>query len=117
MLQVGPALKVSVHLNQDTGAARGFLTKAILSFLDEKGIAGATAVRAHEGFGSHRRLHNREDRDVHGEHLPVLIYFIDEIAKVEAVLPELLTLVTDGLVEAHPTQILKAANTPEKVLA
>jgi len=117
MLQAGPALKVSVHLNQDTGAPHGFLYQAILRFLDEKGIAGATVIRAHEGFGSHRRLHSKEAGDVAAEHLPVLIYFIDETAKVQAILPELLALVTDGLVEAHPTEILKVANTPEKVLA
>jgi len=117
MLQTGPALKVSVHLNQDTGAVGGFLPKAILRFLDEKGIAGATAIRAHEGFGAHGRLHNREGGAGTAEHLPVLIYFIDETAKIEAILPEFLALVTDGLVEAHPTQILKVANTPEKVLA
>jgi PII-like signaling protein len=77
MLQVGPALKVSVHLNQDTGAPHGFLYQEILRFLDEKGVAGATAIRAHEGFGSHRRLHSKEAGDVASERLPVLIYFIE----------------------------------------
>jgi len=47
----------------------------------------------------------------------VLIYFVDEVAKVKAILPELLTMVTDGLVEAHPTKILKRITTAEKVLS
>jgi hypothetical protein len=49
----------------------------------------------------------RRPGDGSAEHLPILIYFIDETAKVQAILPELLAVVTDGLVEAHPTEILK----------
>jgi hypothetical protein len=51
------------------------------------------------------------------EHLSVLIYFVDEVAKVKAILPELLTMVTDGLVEAHPTEVLKSITIAEKVLS
>jgi len=36
---------------------------------------------------------------------------------VEGILPKLLAMVTDGLVEAHPTEVLKNITTAEKVLA
>lgn len=117
MLQAGPALKVTVHLNQDTGTAEGFLHDEILNFLHRNGVEGATAFRAYAGFGVHRRLHTRGAGDVAGEHLPVIIYFVDTFQKVHAILPELLNLVTDGLVEAHPTEILKNITTAEKVLS
>jgi uncharacterized protein len=117
MLQAGLALKVTVHLNQDTGSAHGFLYDDILRFLQERGIEGATALRAHAGFGTHQRLHSKDAGDVAGQHLPVLIYFVDEASKVKAVLPDLLNLVTDGLVEVHPTEVLKNIATSEKVLS
>jgi PII-like signaling protein len=117
MLEAGPALKVTVHLNQDTGSAKGFLHDEILTFLQKNGVEGATAFRAHAGFGVHRRLHTRGAGDVEGEHLPVIIYFVDTFQKVHAIMPELLGLVTDGLVEAHPTEILKNITTVEKVLS
>jgi PII-like signaling protein len=117
MLQAGPALKVTVHLNQDTGSARGFLYDDILRFLQERGIEGATALRAHAGFGAHQKLHSKDAGDVAGQHLPVLIYFVDEASKVNAIMPALLDLVTDGLVEAHPTEVLKNISTSAKVLS
>jgi len=117
ILSIGAALKVTVHLNQDTGSSGGFLTDDILRLLRESGISGATVFRAHAGFGTHRRLHTSGAGDVAGAHLPVIIYFVDMPAKVETVLPALLAMVTDGLVEAHPTEILKSISTAEKVLS
>ena len=52
-----------------------------------------------------------------GEHLPMMLTFIDETEKANAILPDLLALVTDGLVEAHPTEILRHIATEEKVLS
>jgi PII-like signaling protein len=96
---------------------RGFLYQDILKFLQARGVEGATVMRAHAGFGMHRMLHSSDAAGVGGEHLPVIIYFVDEVAKVQGILPDLLTMVTDGLVEAHPTEILKNVSNPEKVLS
>jgi PII-like signaling protein len=117
MLQAGPALKVTVHINQDTGSAHGFLIDDLLTLLQEKGIAGATVLRAHAGFGAHHRLHSSDAGDDARLHLPVILYFIDEVSKVRGILPELLAMVTDGFVEAHPTEVLKDTDSPEKVLS
>jgi PII-like signaling protein len=117
MLEAGPALKVTIHLNQDTGSTQGFLYEDILRFLKERGIDGATALRAHAGFGARHRQHREDAGGVTAEHLPIIVYFVDETTKVRGVLPELLALVTDGLVEAHPTEVLKNITTAEKVLA
>lgn len=119
MLPVGPATKVTIYLNQDTGAAHGFLRDEILAFLQEKGVGvgGATVLHPYAGFGSHGRLHKTDEGDVAGLHLPVLIFFVEAADKVKAVLPALLDMVTDGLVEAHPTEILKSVVGKEKVLA
>jgi PII-like signaling protein len=117
MLQAGPALKVTIHLNQDTGSTRGFLYEDILRFLKDQEIEGATALRAHAGFGMHHKLHRGDTGDVTGEHLPMILYFVDEVEKVQRILPTLLAMVTDGLVEAHLTEVLKNITTPEKVLS
>jgi PII-like signaling protein len=117
MLHAGPALKLTIHLNSDTGSARGFLYEDILAFLAERGISGATVLRADAGFGAHRKLHLGGAGDVVGEHLPIQIYLVDEVEKVESILPELMAMVTDGLVEMHPTQIVKNITTAERVLS
>jgi len=119
MLPVGPATKVTIYLNEDTGAKRGFLRDDILALLHESevGIGGATVLHPYAGFGSHGRLHRSDEGDVAGLHRPVVIFFIESEAKVEAILPKLLEMVTDGLVEAHPTEVLKSAIGREKVIS
>jgi len=117
MLQVGPAVKVTIHLNQDTGAAKGFLLDELFKFLRANGVQGATAFRAYAGYGAHHRLHASGAGDVAGLHLPVILYFIETEEKVDSIITDLLALVTDGLVEVQATEILKNITTAEKVLA
>jgi PII-like signaling protein len=117
MLETGPALKVTIHLNRDTGAEHGFLADEILAFLRRNGIDGATVIQAWAGYGAHRQLHTTGAGDVQGSHLPVIIYFIEQQAKVDAILDGLLALVTDGLVEAHSTQVLRNITSSEKVIS
>jgi uncharacterized protein len=117
MLPSGLALKVTLHLNSDTSNKDAFLHQDILQFLQRSGIAGATVLHAHAGFGSHHQLHTEGAGPVAGEHLPILISFIDVEERVRAVLPELLAMVSDGLVEMHPVEILKFAATTPKVVS
>jgi PII-like signaling protein len=46
---------------------------------------------------------------VEGEHLPIRIEFLESVDVVDAILPDLCELVTDGLVETHDTTIVKSA--------
>ena len=117
MLETGPALKVTIHLNRDTGAAHGFLADEIFTFLRQHGIEGATAIQAYAGYGAHRQLHTSGAGDVEGLHLPVIIYFVEQQTKVNAILDTLLAMVTDGLIEAHPTQVLRNIASSEKVIS
>jgi PII-like signaling protein len=109
MLSPGVAKKVTIHLNEDTSAGHDFLYEEIFDFLYERGVAGATLVRPHAGFGSHHRRHMVNAGGAAGDHLPVRIEFIESGDKVLDLLPALCELVTDGLVEAHDTTILKSA--------
>jgi uncharacterized protein len=117
MLSLGSAVKVTVYLNQDTGAEHGFLGDEILRYLQSSRIHGATVYHPHGGFGMHGRLHTSGAGDVAGLHLPVVICFVDTQERVNAVLPALLAMVTDGLVEAHPTEILRHVSTSERVIS
>ena len=117
MLSTGTALKVTIYLNDDTGSANGFLHLDLLAFLQLHNIQGASAVRPFAGFGTHRKLHIAGGDSVQSEHLPVILIFIDTAEKVEAVLPELLAMVSDGLVEVQSTQVIKSASFRSRVIA
>lgn len=113
MLAAGLAKKVTIHLNEDASSRHDFLYSEIFSFLQGRGVAGATLIRPAAGFGSHHRLHSVEGGPDVREHLPVRIEFIESPAMAEAILPALCELVTDGLIEAHDTIVLKAARREE----
>jgi PII-like signaling protein len=108
MLAPGPAKKITLHLNEDTSSRHDFLYKEIFAFLRERGVAGATLTRPAAGFGSHHRTHSTEGGEDEREHLPVRIEFIETAFAVDALLPALCALVTDGLIESQDITILKA---------
>lgn len=107
MLTPGLAKKFTIHLNEDTSASHDFLHNEIFSLLRERGVAGATMIRPQSGFGSHHRVHVTDGDALEREHLPVRIEFIESEEAAEALLPSLLELITDGLIEVQDTTILK----------
>jgi uncharacterized protein len=109
MLAPGPAKKVTIYFNEDTSSQSDFLSNAILGLLFREGVAGATLLRPEAGFGSHHRMHARVGGIDTPRHMPLRIEFIDGTQKVERLLPFLMDLVTDGLIEAQDTTILKMA--------
>jgi uncharacterized protein len=110
MLAVGPATRITIYVNEDTSSRTDFLHSEILSFLHRHGVSGATILKPHAGFGSHRHVHTSGAGPVEGEHLPIRIEFIEKKETIESLLPELYELVTDGLIEATETTILKIAS-------
>lgn len=109
MLNPGPAKKVTIHLNEDTSSRSDFLSREILDLLLREGVAGATLSRPEAGFGSHHRLHEDSGGINSPGHRPLRIEFIEEQRNLDRFLPALIGLVTDGLIEAHDTVVLKAA--------
>lgn len=112
MLVPGPAKKVTIHLNEDTSSRSDYLSREIISLLLEQGVAGATLLRPEAGFGSHHRIHTGEGGIDTAQHMPLRIEFIDTEQHVRSLLPLLKELVTDGVIEAQDTVILRAAVGP-----
>ena len=107
MLTLGPAKKVTIHLNEDTSTSTDFLYREIFAFLLERGVAGATLTRPEAGFGRHHRIHSTTGEPVQREHLPIRIEFIESEDRLRGLLPDLCRITTDGLIEAHDTTILR----------
>src|SRR5438876_9517857 len=108
MIRKGPAKKVTIYVNEDTQYHLGPLYEAILTFLMSKGVTGATASRAMAGFGPHQVMHTTKI-EVLTEHLPIRIEFVEAAEKVEALLPTLYDMVSDGLIEIQDTTVVKSA--------
>ena len=113
MLTKGPAKRVTIYLNEDTRHHHTPLHDAVMTFLMQKGVAGATATRAYSGFGGHHTLHTPKI-EVLAEHLPIRIEFVDSAEMVEEVLPTLHQMVTDGLIEVQDTTVVKLSGPPQE---
>jgi len=108
MLKKGSAKKVTIYVNEDTQYHLQPLYEAILTYLMHKGVAGATASRAMAGFGLHQVMHTTKI-EVLTEHLPIRIEFVEAADRVDALLPTLYDMVTDGLIEIQDTVVVKSA--------
>lgn len=109
MLALGFAKKVTIHLNEDTSSRDDYLYREVIDFLLARGVQGATVIRAAAGFGPHHHLHASGADGATGQHLPLRIEFIESVEKMDDLLPPLLDLVSDGLIEAQDTMVLKTA--------
>jgi uncharacterized protein len=73
------------------------LYHAIVHRLRQLNIAGATAQAGILGFGHHQRLHHKGLFGISDDR-PVTIVAVDQESKLRAVLPELRTMVREGLI-------------------
>ena len=109
MLSPGPAQRVVIHLNEDAASEGDYLHLEIVSLLFGQGVSGATVLRGHSGFGAHHRIHTHGASGASGEHLPIRVEFLESANKVESLMPKLIELVTDGVIEVQATTIVHVA--------
>ena len=71
----------------------------------EAGLAGATVLRGVMGFGKNSILHTAKILRL-SEDLPMVVEIVDSLEKVEAFLPALDEMITDGLVTLERVKVL-----------
>lgn len=81
------------------------LYEAIVEEARRRGLAGATAWKGFMGFGAHSRMHTAKILRL-SEDLPVLIEIVDAADKIEAFLPDLDRMVTEGLVTLERAEVI-----------
>jgi uncharacterized protein len=82
------------------------LYEAIILKAREAGLAGATVLRGVMGFGRHSILHTAKILRL-SEDLPMVIEIVDRLEKIEAFLPQLDTMVHDGMVTLEKVRVLQ----------
>ena len=108
MLTQGPAKKITVYVGEDVHHHGEPLYLAVLNYLFYHGVSGATVTKGVAGFGPDHHLHTARILEV-SENLPIKIEFIETPDKLDELLPKLLQMVGEGLIEAQDTTILKSA--------
>lgn len=80
------------------------LYEAIVHLLREQGIAGATVFRGIMGFGASSLIHTAKVLRL-SEDLPIVVECVDRAARIEAVLPLLDQMITEGLVTVERAEV------------
>jgi hypothetical protein len=101
----GEGKLLRVFVGESDRLGRKPLYQAIVEMLREEGLAGATVLRGVEGFGAHSRLHTARILRL-SEDLPVVIEAVDRAERIDAILPKLDTMVTEGLVTLERVEII-----------
>lgn len=81
------------------------LYEAIVLKARERGMAGATVLRGTMGFGADSRLHTAKVLRL-SEDLPIVIEIADKPERIEAFLPEIDAMVTEGMITLEKVHIL-----------
>lgn len=81
------------------------LMETIVNQARKGGMAGATVLRGELGFGAHSRIHTSKVLRL-SEDLPVVIEIVDRKDRVDAFLPELDVMITEGLVTLEPVRVI-----------
>lgn len=81
------------------------LYEAIVTKARQRGLAGATVLRGTLGFGANSRIHTAKVLRL-SEDLPMVIEIVDKPERIDAFLPELDTLITEGLVTIEKVKVL-----------
>ncbi|MDI3340463.1 MAG: DUF190 domain-containing protein [Sphaerobacter sp.] len=102
------AMRVHIYVTeQERWHGRG-LSTAIIDYLRQRDAAGVTVFRGIAGFGTHRTVHTLNIEALSLD-LPLLIEWIDTPERVNALLPGISDMVTEGLITVEPVTIAKAA--------
>ncbi len=92
------------------------LYEAIVQLARKQGLAGATCLKGFLGFGAKSHLHTVKLLRL-SEDLPIVIEIVDSEEKIRAFLPQLDSMIQDGLVTLEKAEVLmyrgtQAAGTP-----
>lgn len=81
------------------------LYQAIVRAAREHGLAGATVWRGMEGFGANSRVHTSKILRLSTD-LPIVVEIVDRAEQIDAFLPLLDGMVTEGLMTVETVRII-----------
>jgi PII-like signaling protein len=81
------------------------LYEVIVETARDRGLAGATVLRGTLGFGAHSRIHSAKILRI-SEDLPMVVEIVDAADKIAAFLPELDTMISEGLVTLEKVRVI-----------
>jgi uncharacterized protein len=100
------AVRLSIFVGESVQASHGTLYSEIVRRARRAGLAGASVLRGVEGFGASNVIHTTRLLSM-SEDLPMVVVIVDAPDRIEAFMPELDELVTEGLVVRDEVDVIK----------
>jgi uncharacterized protein len=100
----GPARRLTVIVGEDDIWHHKPLYSEIVHRAHQAGLAGASVFRGLEGYGASRRVHTSRLLSL-SEDLPVAVVIIDTAEHINAFLPQVDELITEGVVVLDDVQV------------
>lgn len=107
----GPGERLTIFIGETDQYHHKPLYSEIVERAHRAGLAGATVVRGFEGFGLSSRIHTTRILRL-SEDLPVIVIIVDRVEQIDAFLPTLDELITEGLVVRENIEIVKYVGRP-----
>ena len=104
----GPAQRLTVVVGESEVVGHRPVYTEIVHRAHAAGLAGASVFRGIEGYGASRQIHTNRLLSL-SEDLPVSVVVIDTPERIEAFLPEVRALVTQGLVIVDDIRVVHHA--------
>jgi PII-like signaling protein len=101
----GPARRLTVYIGEEDSWNHRPLYTEIVHRAHASGLSGASVLRGIEGFGaSSSRIHTSRILSL-SEDLPILVVIVDTPEKIDAFLPQVEEIVTEGLVTLDDVEV------------
>ena len=102
----GTARRLTIFIGEEDRYDHKPLATEIVHRAQQAGLAGATVLRGIEGFGASNHVHTTRILSLSND-LPIVVVIVDDAERIQAFLPELDQLVTEGLVILDDVQVVK----------
>ena len=107
----GQAKRLTIVVGESDRHHHHALYEEIVQRAQAAGLAGCTVLRGVEGFGASRTLHTTHVLSL-SDDLPVVLVVVDSPDRIEAFLPGLDELITEGLVIIDDVEVVRYVGRP-----
>ena len=102
----GPACRLTIFVGESDQWHHRPLYSEIVHRAHDAGLAGASVIRGIEGYGASTRIHTAKPTSLSPD-MPVVIVIVDTTARIQAFLPQLEELVTEGAIIVDPVEVIR----------
>jgi uncharacterized protein len=107
----GPQKRLTIFIGESDRVGHTPLATEIVRLAHATGLAGVTVLRGVEGYGASNHIHTTRILSL-SDDLPMVVVIIDSASAIDAFLPTLDDLITEGLVMVDDVDVVKYVGRP-----